>query len=56
MNPRPLAVVDQALDADDVTQAPLIPRIDDPINALVDSVVMIVLKVLGKDMAQLSFR
>jgi hypothetical protein len=31
-------------------------RIDDPINALVDSLVMIVFEVLRKDVAQLLFR
>jgi hypothetical protein len=32
------------------------PRIDDPIDALVDSLVMIVLEVLGEDVTQLQLR
>ena len=46
----------QTLDADDVALVPLMSRIDDPIDALVDSLVMIVLEVLGKDVSQLLLR
>ncbi len=46
----------QTLNADDAALVPLMSRIDDPIDALVDSLVMIVLKVLGEHVIQLLFR
>ena len=51
-----ISTVPETLDADDVTLVPLMLRIDDPIDALVDSLVMIVLKVLRKDVSQLPLR
>ena len=44
------------LDADDVALVPLMSSVDDPIDALVDSLVMVVLEVLGEDVTLLLLR
>jgi hypothetical protein len=43
----------ETLDADDVTLLALILGLNDPVDALVDSLVMVVFKVLGEDVPQL---
>ena len=46
----------QTLDADDLTLVPFMLRLDDPVHALANPLVMMVRKILGQDVAQLFFR
>ena len=45
----------EALDTDDLTVTALMPRLDDPIDALVNPLMMIVLEILREDVPQLLF-
>jgi hypothetical protein len=45
----------QTLNADDLAMASFVLRLDDPIEALVNPLVMIVLEILGQNVPQLLF-
>jgi len=45
----------QSLDADDIAVVPFVLRFDDWVEALVNSLVMIVFQILGEDITQLLF-
>jgi len=46
----------QPFDADDLTPAAFMLGLDDPVDALANPLVMVVLEVLAQDIAQLCFR
>jgi hypothetical protein len=51
-----ISSVPQTLDVDNVTPVPLMSRINDPVDALVDSFVMIMPEVPGNDVSLLLLR
>jgi hypothetical protein len=46
----------QTLDANDLALVSFMLRLDDPVETLVNPLVMIVLEILGEDVSQLVFR